>query len=137
MCGLSVPFTVSSLIYAFAFMREVVLEGGVKNSSWWPFSGRTQLPNADLILGLWDENDYKRGRSRKKGVLQHPITAEDIGKFMSNENVRHFANDTEIASELNVVAIETMKKLGRNAFLWEFDDHFADSQLVYGITVNR
>jgi len=128
----------SSLIYAFAFMRKVVKDGGVKNSSWWPFAGRTQLPNADLIEALWDEKDTTAGRHRKiGGVLQHPISAEDIGNFMSNETVQQFSNDAEIASTLNINGIQTMSKLGRQAHLWEFDDHFADSQLVYGITVNR
>jgi hypothetical protein len=120
-------------------MRKVVSEGGVKNSSWNPWAGRTQLPNHELIVGHWDEEeDAAEGRYHKKaGVLQHPITAEDIGKFMNNEAVWQFSNDTEIASSLNVSGISNMKTLGKDGFLWEFDDHFGDSQLVYAITVNR
>ncbi|KAL7568820.1 hypothetical protein ACA910_007234 [Epithemia clementina (nom. ined.)] len=121
----------SSLIYAFAKVRQTIRRGGVRNSWWNPFAGRTQIPNSDLIIRKC--NDGEGGGD----VCNTRIPAEDISKVLTPETMKLYANDLEIANELNVYAIRQMKQYGQDAYLWEFDDKFANSQLVYGVTVNR
>lgn len=86
----------SSLIYAFAKLRNVVNAGGVP-TSWLPFSGRKQLENFDIIANNCENPDHHH-----KGVLKHPIAAEQIGKVMTENNMKLLASDKEIASELNL-----------------------------------
>ena len=130
----SSTFTVSSLIYDFSQLRKLVRKGGIRNSWWNPFAGRTQLEHAELIMGRGEKAPQGR---RSNNVLAKPIPASDIRKVLTNETLRYLSDDMEVASDLNVRAINQLKKWGKDAYLWEFDDQFANSQLVYGITVNR
>eukprot|EP00339_Tiarina_fusa_P019637 CAMPEP_0117079690 /NCGR_PEP_ID=MMETSP0472-20121206/56239_1 /TAXON_ID=693140 ORGANISM="Tiarina fusus, Strain LIS" /NCGR_SAMPLE_ID=MMETSP0472 /ASSEMBLY_ACC=CAM_ASM_000603 /LENGTH=185 /DNA_ID=CAMNT_0004807049 /DNA_START=84 /DNA_END=638 /DNA_ORIENTATION=+ len=63
------------------------------------------------------------------------ITAGGILEFIQ-ANIERLDNDDEINSDLSVYALLSLSKLN-DAYIASFDDKFEDTNMVYGITVNK
>lgn len=127
----------SDVMYAFAALRKYAnaneaLPDGDPN--------KIRINQVQLILTQTHAKLVKEKRDIHR-YLQYEVTGRDIQRFiaLNKELVDTIPNDqvnTQVGAIDNINAI--LKRLKHIDFgVREFDDQFAERQLVYGITVNR
>mmetsp|Transcript_20172 Transcript_20172/g.19422 ORF Transcript_20172/g.19422 Transcript_20172/m.19422 type:complete len:409 (-) Transcript_20172:227-1453(-) len=112
----------SQLVYAFAVLREI---GKQKDK---------QLKELHLISGD-SENSESLNNSEQSYVRGVSISSENIAKFVQ-ANIDSLNGVSKVDNYLSARAILSMNFL-KESFLSHYDDNFADTSVVYGITVSR
>ena len=122
---------VGNLIYSFAYLRKI--------------ARNEELQQEDLIMaaardkGSHGINAQKKKKHRQRNfqgrLEKSKITAQEVLQFVL-ANIDRLNEDEEINSDLSVYALLSLSKLS-DAYIANFDDHFAETSLVYGTTVNR
>lgn len=139
---------VSSVVYLFAAIREVTRrQEEIYDKGWgvWPVSFFTRkkvkitIREPQLVITQGHKGGIGEfGASRN---LKRIITLEDLGKFINlNLELFDMIPDVEINTEKGDImnTLDLIEKAGKiDGDLREFDDKFADTQLVYGILVNQ
>jgi len=128
-----IMLNLSSMMYIFSairkFAREATDGDGIDDFD---------IVNPELVLTQAYEGVRKFGESR---YLKRVITLKDLATFL-DENLSIFdkQDDFELNTEpgdmMNIMDIIDKAK-NINADLREFDDGYAETQLVYGILVNQ
>mmetsp|Transcript_46062 Transcript_46062/g.70455 ORF Transcript_46062/g.70455 Transcript_46062/m.70455 type:complete len:422 (-) Transcript_46062:32-1297(-) len=114
---------VGNLIYSFAYLRKI--------------ARKEELEKEHLIMA--DPNAKSQSCDRVAcfagRMAKTKITAGGILEFIQ-ANIERLDNDDEINSDLSVYALLSLSKLN-DAYIASFDDKFEDTNMVYGITVNK
>lgn len=135
----------SDLMYTFASLRDVVNDhsktfGAVDN-------GLTKVEFTDphLIVTQNDEQDLE---SRANAFLRTTVSAADMLKFLELNRNFYVGDDlafneewsNKTAAETDPLAVEKDLKVMAEEYdaeFWEYDDQFAERDLVYGLIINR
>lgn len=142
-------------MYTFAAIRSII-RGQVilyeQSRAPWPFRRWTRkaVPPSDLqspqLVYTQDYQGEDRRLPQQEGpddtFIKREITVNDLATFIQ-ENFDLFEKapieeiNTQEGDAMNILDILEQAKRLENAYLFEFDDQFADTQLVYAILVNQ
>ena len=131
-------------MYSFASLRDVVNDHSLTFGPADNGLEKVTFVKPDLIVTQKDEFDVN---NRANAYLKRAVSAANLLEFLQSN--RNFYNEDltfnekhgdVAASDLDPLYCEDELRMMAEKFdaeFWEFDDKFADSQLVYGVIVNR
>ena len=145
--SLSLP-SASKLVYQFASLRKLVLTHDENHSN--PKNGQKKVAFQKPELIITQNTDIV-DESRKHAFLKYPVSLTHIREFINlNSKFLTFLEGGKIlfnpkfetkgvSRSVNELPLHLFDKVSAtdDADIWEFDDNFADKDLVYGAIVNR
>lgn len=127
----------SDLMYAFASLRKRVISNDLRPDG---DPEKVDLVRPELIITQKHRELIEEKRASRR-YLKHEVTGPAVQSFIESnmDFVKSLPNDevnTEDGAVDNVISIlERLKDV--NFGFVEFDDQFANKELVYGIAINR